>query len=81
MNIDERFMYRAIQLAKNGKGNTSPNPMVGAVIVHDGMIIGEGYHRRCGEGLKDRRTLVCAGGILSQQRVLRCPQLLRCEPQ
>lgn len=50
MNIDERFMYRAIQLAKNGKGNTSPNPMVGAVIVHGGMIIGEGYHRRCGEG-------------------------------
>lgn len=50
MNIDERFMYRAIQLAKNGKGNTSPNPIVGAVIVHDGTIIGEGYHRRCGEG-------------------------------
>ena len=48
MNIDERFMYRAIQLAKNGKGNTSPNPIVGAVIVHDGTIIGEGYHRRCG---------------------------------
>ncbi len=50
MNIDERFMYRAIQLAKNGRGNTSPNPMVGAVIVQDGIIIGEGYHRRCGEG-------------------------------
>ena len=50
MNIDQRFMMRAIQLARHGLGNTSPNPMVGAVIVHDGKIIGEGYHRRCGEG-------------------------------
>ena len=50
MNIDQRFMRRAIELAKHGLGNTSPNPMVGAVIVNDGKIIGEGYHRRCGEG-------------------------------
>lgn len=50
MNIDQRFMRRAIELARHGSGNTSPNPMVGAVIVHDGKIIGEGYHRRCGEG-------------------------------
>lgn len=50
MNIDQRFMRRAIELAGHGLGNTSPNPMVGAVIVHDGKIIGEGYHRRCGEG-------------------------------
>lgn len=50
MNIDQRFMVRAIELARHGLGNTSPNPMVGAVIVHDGRIIGEGYHRRCGEG-------------------------------
>lgn len=42
-------MARCIQLAQGGKGHTSPNPMVGAVIVHEGRIIGEGYHRRCGE--------------------------------
>ena len=48
---DERFMRRAIQLARHGLGTTSPNPMVGAVIVHsDGTVIGEGWHRRCGEG-------------------------------
>ena len=44
-------MQRCIQLAKNGRQNAKPNPMVGAVIVSaDGRIIGEGYHVRCGEG-------------------------------
>lgn len=39
-------MKRALQLATRGRGFTSPNPMVGAVIVHNGKIIGEGYHRQ-----------------------------------
>ena len=44
-------MRRALQLARQGVGHTSPNPMVGAVIVApDGTIIGEGWHRKCGEG-------------------------------
>lgn len=44
-------MRRALQLARQGAGHTSPNPMVGAVIVApDGTIIGEGWHRKCGEG-------------------------------
>ena len=47
---DEKFMRRCIQLAKNGQQNAKPNPMVGAVIVHNGRIIGEGYHVRCGQG-------------------------------
>ena len=42
-------MRRCIQLAQNGFCNAAPNPMVGAVIVCDGKIIGEGYHVRCGE--------------------------------
>ena len=42
-------MRRCIELAKNGLCNVAPNPMVGAVIVCDGRIIGEGYHVRCGE--------------------------------
>ncbi len=50
MRIDETYMRRALQLARLGAGHTSPNPMVGAVIVGpDGNIIGEGWHRRCGE--------------------------------
>ena len=51
MSEDEKYMYRSIQLARNGRQNAKPNPMVGAVIVSaDGRIIGEGYHVRCGEG-------------------------------
>ena len=45
---DEFFMYRALRLAKRGKGRVSPNPMVGAVIVKTGEIIGEGYHQQYG---------------------------------
>lgn len=46
---EEKYMQRCIQLARNGLCNAAPNPMVGAVIVCDGKIIGEGYHVRCGE--------------------------------
>ena len=46
---DKIYISRCLQLARNGSGSTSPNPMVGAVIVCDGKIIGEGYHIRCGE--------------------------------
>lgn len=54
MNLNDRhiqYMRRALQLARHGFGDTNPNPMVGSVIVSpDGRIIGEGWHRRCGEG-------------------------------
>lgn len=48
MNYELKYMQRCIQLAKCGEMGASPNPMVGAVIVHNDRIIGEGYHRRCG---------------------------------
>ena len=48
MEDDIKFMHRCIQLAQCGEAGAAPNPMVGAVVVHDGRIIGEGYHRRCG---------------------------------
>lgn len=44
-----KYMLRAIELAELGRGSVSPNPMVGCVIVHDGLIIGEGYHQKYGE--------------------------------
>ncbi|MBR1415001.1 MAG: bifunctional diaminohydroxyphosphoribosylaminopyrimidine deaminase/5-amino-6-(5-phosphoribosylamino)uracil reductase RibD [Prevotella sp.] len=51
MTTDEQYMRRCLQLARNGRQNAAPNPMVGAVIVSaEGRIIGEGYHVRCGEG-------------------------------
>ncbi len=47
--MDEEYMFRCIELARKGEGSVSPNPMVGAVIVHNGKIIGEGYHQKYGE--------------------------------
>jgi diaminohydroxyphosphoribosylaminopyrimidine deaminase / 5-amino-6-(5-phosphoribosylamino)uracil reductase len=47
--VDSQFMRRCLQIATNGKQTCSPNPMVGAVIVHNGRIIGEGWHRKAGE--------------------------------
>ena len=47
---DERFMRRCLQLARGGRRNAKPKPMVGAVLVSGERIIGEGYHVRCGEG-------------------------------
>lgn len=50
MTQDEKYMKRCLQLARGGRQNAKPNPMVGAVIVARDRIIGEGYHVRCGEG-------------------------------
>jgi len=49
MTNDEYYMRMALKLAKKGEGRASPNPMVGAVIVKDGRVIGAGYHACCGE--------------------------------
>ena len=58
---DERWMRRCIQLAKNGRQNAKPNPMVGAVIVAGGRIIGEGFHVRCGEGHAEVNAFASVG--------------------
>lgn len=49
MAFDRKYMERAIELAKKGEGAVNPNPLVGAVIVKENRIIGEGYHARYGE--------------------------------
>lgn len=54
---DKEYMRRAIALAQKAGGYAAPNPLVGAVIVKDGRIIGEGYHRRCGEWHAERNAL------------------------
>ena len=46
---DRTWMLRALELAAKGRGNTSPNPMVGAVVVNDGRVVGEGYHEAAGQ--------------------------------
>ena len=49
MTTDEKYMFRCIELARKGAGLVAPNPMVGAVLVQDDRIIGEGWHPRYGE--------------------------------
>ncbi len=48
MNDDEKYMQQAMGLAEKGQGWTTPNPMVGAVVVRDGRVVGRGYHQRAG---------------------------------
>lgn len=58
---DLDYMRLALELARRGRGWTSPNPMVGAVIVKDGRIIGRGWHERCGQPHAERNALAsCA---------------------
>jgi diaminohydroxyphosphoribosylaminopyrimidine deaminase / 5-amino-6-(5-phosphoribosylamino)uracil reductase len=59
---DRRYMRRALELAEKGYGATSPNPMVGAVIVRDDQIIGEGFHKRAGEPHAEIEAMKDAGG-------------------
>ena len=54
---DQNYMLQAILLAKQGEGWTNPNPMVGAVIVKNGRIIGKGYHKKCGELHAERNAI------------------------
>ena len=49
MTVHETYIRRCLELAEKGSGYVAPNPMVGAVLVHDGRIIGEGYHRQYGQ--------------------------------
>ncbi|HBN57108.1 MAG TPA: bifunctional diaminohydroxyphosphoribosylaminopyrimidine deaminase/5-amino-6-(5-phosphoribosylamino)uracil reductase RibD [Lachnospiraceae bacterium] len=58
---DQDYMRLALELAEQGRGWTSPNPMVGAVIVKNGRIIGQGWHERCGQPHAERNALAsCA---------------------
>ncbi len=54
---DKDYMRLALQLAKKGCGWTSPNPMVGAVVVKEGRIIGQGWHQRYGQAHAERNAL------------------------
>jgi diaminohydroxyphosphoribosylaminopyrimidine deaminase/5-amino-6-(5-phosphoribosylamino)uracil reductase len=58
---DEGWMARAVALAEGGRGATSPNPMVGAVLVRDGRVVGEGFHRAAGRAHAEAVALAAAG--------------------
>jgi diaminohydroxyphosphoribosylaminopyrimidine deaminase/5-amino-6-(5-phosphoribosylamino)uracil reductase len=61
MNTDEQFMKKALSLARRGLGYTSPNPVVGALVVKAGRIIGSGYHKRAGAPHAEIEALNKAG--------------------
>lgn len=54
---DQDYMQMALELARKGEGHVSPNPLVGAVLVKNGKVIGSGYHARCGEAHAERNAL------------------------
>ena len=58
---DEAWMARAVALAEGGRGRTSPNPMVGAVLVSDGRVVGEGFHQAAGMAHAEVEALTTAG--------------------
>lgn len=62
---DEYYMRKALNLARRGLGKTSPNPMVGALIIRDGEIIGQGYHRRYGGNHAEINAIWDAKGDMS----------------
>src|SRR6516165_7993199 len=53
-------MRRALELAEHGRGSVEPNPLVGAVVVRDGQLVGEGWHRRYGEAHAEVHALEAA---------------------
>jgi diaminohydroxyphosphoribosylaminopyrimidine deaminase/5-amino-6-(5-phosphoribosylamino)uracil reductase len=59
--IDAKYMKRALSLARKGLGRTSPNPAVGCVIVKDGTVVGEGWHRKAGTPHAEIHALAMAG--------------------
>jgi diaminohydroxyphosphoribosylaminopyrimidine deaminase/5-amino-6-(5-phosphoribosylamino)uracil reductase len=60
---DEDFMRQALYMAQRARGRTSPNPMVGAVLVRDGEIIGEGFHKAAGQPHAEVNAATIAGDI------------------
>ena len=62
MYTDEDFLRMAFSLARRGEGETSPNPIVGALVVKDGKVIGKGFHRKAGEKHAEIAALEQAGG-------------------
>lgn len=62
-NDDRKYMAKAIELAARGIYSTQPNPRVGCVLVNDGVVVGEGFHVRAGEGHAEVNALQAAGEL------------------
>ena len=60
-STDEHWMRHALELAERGRGYVEPNPLVGAVVVRDGQLVGEGWHERYGQAHAEVNALAAAG--------------------
>lgn len=60
-SVSDPFLRRACELAERGRGTTSPNPLVGCVLVRDGVVVGEGWHERAGGSHAEAVALAAAG--------------------
>src|SRR6267378_7224588 len=60
-DTDRTWMQRALELAERGRGYVEPNPLVGAVVVQGGQIVGDGWHRKYGEAHAEVNALAAAG--------------------
>ncbi len=69
-DIDRRHLARAIEIAEQGRGRVSPNPMVGAVIAHGESVIGEGFHGALGGPHAEIEAIAAAGGADLQRATL-----------
>jgi diaminohydroxyphosphoribosylaminopyrimidine deaminase/5-amino-6-(5-phosphoribosylamino)uracil reductase len=67
LDVDEKYMSRCIELAKSGAGNVAPNPMVGAVLVYQDKIIGEGFHKKYGEA---HAEVNCINSVTEKNKAL-----------
>lgn len=61
--LDRLYLSRAVELARRALGDTSPNPPVGAVIVRDGRVLGEGFHHRAGDPHAETEAMRAAGDV------------------
>lgn len=77
MTQQEIFMARALELAKLGVGLVSPNPLVGCVIVHEGKIVGEGWHKKYGENHAEVNTIK---SVKDQSILNQCDLYVNLEP-
>lgn len=77
MQDDEKYMMRALELARQGEGLTRPNPPVGAVLVRDGKVLAEGWHRKAGEDHAERD---CFGKVPATENLQKATLYVTLEP-
>ena len=76
-NSHEIFMKRCIELAKLGGGNVAPNPLVGSVLVYNGKIIGEGFHKYFGEAHAEVNAI---NSVVKKELISKCTLYVSLEP-